>query len=119
LVASLGADTIDCGDPFNHAPVTTTFNAYGLTAGGGKTATLQIDKSVVQVQPNNGASFYRVCYESPTPFVDASGATVTLGLLPSCSAVANVAPCQQSVTKTKAGDVIETVLLPAGDPRFR
>jgi hypothetical protein len=119
LVASLGADTIDCGDPYNHAPSTTTFNAYGSAASGTKTATMQIDKAVVQAQPNNGAAFYRVCYESPTPFRDRTGVTVTLGLLPDCNTVANVAPCVASVSKTQAGDVREVLRLPAGDPRFR
>jgi hypothetical protein len=119
LAASLGADAIDCGDPYNHAPSTTTFNAFGATAAGTKTATVRIDKVVVQAQPNNGVSFYRVCYESPTSFTDRNGATVTLGLLPDCPAVSGQAPCVVSMTKTKAGDVIETLKLPAGDPRFR
>jgi hypothetical protein len=80
---------------------------------------VRIDKVVVQAQPNNGVSFYRVCYESPTSFTDRNGATVTLGLLPDCPAVSGQAPCVMSMTKTKAGDVIETLKLPAGDPRFR
>jgi hypothetical protein len=120
LVASLGAGSLTCGDTFNHAPIATTFNAFGLTANGAKTATVQIDKVIVQATPNNGVSSYRVCYESPTPFTDRAGNSgVTLGLLPDCSAVSNQAPCVQSITKTKAGDVLETLSLPAGDPRFR
>jgi hypothetical protein len=120
LVASLGADSLTCGDTFNHAPIATTFNAFGLTANGSKTAIVQIDKAIVQATPNNGVSFYRVCYQSPTPFTDRAGNTgVTQGLLPDCSAVSNQAPCVKSITKTNAGDVLETLSLPAGDPRFR
>jgi len=120
LVASLGADSVTCGDTFNHAPIATTFNAFGLTASGSKTAIVQIDKAIVQATPNNGVSSYQVCYQSPTPFTDRAGnAGVTQGLLPDCKAVSNQAPCVDSITKTKAGDVVETLSLPAGDPRFR
>ena len=121
LVASLlGADTLSCGDSYNHASLATTFNAFGLTAAGSKTAIVQIDKAVVQATPNNGVSTYQVCYQSPTPFTDRAGnAGVTQGLLPDCKAVSNQAPCVVSITKTKAGDVLETLSLPAGDPKFR
>jgi hypothetical protein len=119
LVASLGVDAISCGDTFNHAPATTTVNSFSFTANG-KLAVVTIDKSIVQQTPNNGVSFYQVCYEGDAPFTPRGGGPqVTLGLLPDCKNVSGAPPCLQSVTKDKAGDVVETLLLPGGDPKYR
>jgi hypothetical protein len=121
LLLSLGQDapgTLDCGDSFNHAPSVGIGGTYLVTATGIKTLTTTIDKSVVQAEPNNGAAFYKVCFESDEPFVGSAGTIVPPGmpaLLPDCKAVSGVPPCLQSVTKDKAGDVVETVNLPADD----
>jgi hypothetical protein len=72
----------------------------------------------VNQQANNGAAFYQVCYESPTAFKDRFNNTVNLGWLPDCKNVSNVPPCVQSITKDNAGNVLEKVLLPPGDPRL-
>lgn len=62
--------TISCAfSPFDYAddydPNTTV---YTYTGPGSKTVVLTIDKSWVQQTPNNGTSFYQVCYAAPTTF---------------------------------------------------
>jgi hypothetical protein len=120
LLLSLGQDapsTLDCGDSFNHAPSVGIGGTYLVTATNVKTLITTIDKTVVQSEPNNGAAFYKVCFESDEPFVGSDGTVVPPGtpaLLPDCKAVAGP-PCLKSVTKDKAGDVVETVNLPADD----
>jgi hypothetical protein len=102
-----------------------------------KTNVIVIDKEIVQVTPENGASKYRVCYTSPEPFkdrfgndapVDTSengpteyfGETWYIGLLPDCGSKKNpVPPCVVSWTGEGAGDRIGTFLTPAGDPGYR
>ena len=106
LLVSLGADTVDCKDTFNHAPSAVTVDSVGLD--GAKTVTLRIDKVVDQQQANNGVSFYEVCFKRPGE---------PEFLLPACGAADP--PCIAAKTKTKAGDVLVTVNLPAGDPIMR
>ena len=75
-----------------------------------------IAKQAVQQTPNNGASFYAVCYSSATPFTDVNGNSVTTGLLPTCKSTALVPPCVNSITKDNGGQIVETISVPAGDP---
>jgi hypothetical protein len=113
---SLNADSIDCGDSFNHAPGTVSVDS---TSAETKVLTITIDKSAVKAAPNNGVTFYQVCYQSDTEFTDRNGTRTTLGLLPDCPSMPMPAdaPCILSKTKDKAGNVIIMVLLPAGDPK--
>lgn len=113
---SLNADSIDCGDSFNHAPGTFTVDSDSQET---KVVTITIAKSVVKATPNNGVFSYQVCYQSDTQFTDRNGNRTTLGLLPDCPPMPTAAdaPCILSKTKTKAGTVVIRVLLPAGDPR--
>jgi hypothetical protein len=116
FLLSLNADSIDCGDPFNHAPGTVTVDSTSTET---KVVTIRIDKSVVKATPNNGVMSYQVCYESGTPFSDRNGAVTTKGLLPDCPPMPTAAdaPCILSKTKDRAGRVVIRVLLPAGDPK--
>ncbi|MFL6238873.1 MAG: hypothetical protein ACJ735_05190 [Actinomycetes bacterium] len=74
------------------------------------------------------ANTYQVCWQSDQAFKDASGNTVTNGILPTCVASASVRPCVQaewaeveSIDK-RGNPVVDTheieadVLAPAGDP---
>jgi hypothetical protein len=63
----------------------------------------------------SGASAYRVCYEDPTPFRDLAGATVTIGLLPHCSA--KIAPPCVVSQRNVLGNVVVSSNLPVGDPK--
>jgi hypothetical protein len=99
-----------------------------------KTATLTIPKRLVNASPNNGASFFQVCFGSPEPFTTATGAPaqpqgtfdwnadgvpepVLAGLLPSCG----TAPCVSKRNKTGSGDGVIEMRLPSSlaDPKAR
>ncbi len=114
-------DAPDCGsnDQFRHAPEVTTFDDFGLDA-----------NIVFTVSFENASAAglwyvpFEVCYQSQTPFTDYFGNTnVTTGLLPQCGNPV-VAPCVQSITEspdpqgnpTDAGTVVETIVVPPGDP---
>jgi hypothetical protein len=83
----------------------------------------QIDKTVMNRQPNNGASFLQMCFAAPFPFATRPGTPLTpvgdmfVGLLPDCG----VEPCVDSRSKTKAGDGVITAKAPGGpdDPAYR
>jgi choice-of-anchor C domain-containing protein len=111
----------DCGpnDQFRHAPEVTTFDDFGLDA-----------NIVFTVSFENASAAglwyvpFEVCYQSQTPFTDYFGNTdVTTGLLPQCGNPV-VAPCVQSIVETPdpqgnptdAGNVVETIVVPPGDP---
>ncbi len=113
-------NSYSCGDPFRHAPQVTTVTDTGLNANIVYTVTFA-NKAAA------GAWFvpFAVCYQSQTPFKDLYGHTVTTGLLPLCTLLPRpgkplVAPCVQSITELPLyiGNVVEKIVLPAGDPRF-
>jgi hypothetical protein len=101
------------------------FNAAGAAQSTPLTATLRIDKSLVESSGHPGASSWQICYGSTTPFTAVPGTSqqnVTIGgtpgyftgLLPDCTNTQG-APCVQSRNKNNAGDVIVTFLA-FGDP---
>ena len=109
-----------CGDPFRHAPQVTTVTDTGLNA--------NIVYTVTFANKAAAGSWYvpfAVCYQSQTAFKDLYGHTVTTGLLPLCTLLPRpgkplVAPCVESITELPfyLGNVVEKIVLPAGDPRF-
>jgi choice-of-anchor C domain-containing protein len=113
-------NSASCGDPFRHAPQVTTVTDTGLNANIVYTVTFA----------NKAAAGwwlvpFAVCYQSQTPFKDLFGHSVTTGLLPLCTLLPRpgkplVAPCVQSITELPfyLGNVVEKIVLPAGDPRF-
>jgi hypothetical protein len=95
-----------------------------------KTVTSTIDKSVMNAQPNTGASFLQMCFGAPYTFATRPGTTLTgvdtdgngindffYGLLPDCGAP----PCVSSRNKTNAGDGVIVTQAPGGtaDPAYR
>jgi Protein of unknown function (DUF642) len=113
-------NSYSCSDPFRHAPQVTTVTDAGLNA--------NIVYTVTFANKAAAGSWlvpFAVCYQSATPFVDLYGKMVTTGLLPPCTLIPRpgkplVAPCVQSITELPLylGNVVETIVLPAGDPRF-
>jgi large repetitive protein len=108
-----------CGDGFRHAPEVTSVTDTDLDANIVYTITFA----------NSAAAGpwwlpFAVCYQSSTPFIDLYGQTVTTGLLPLCSVPFSKqtveAPCVESINPfpLSAGNVVETIVVPAGDPRF-
>jgi hypothetical protein len=113
-------NSYSCGDSFRHAPQITTVTDTGLNANIVYTVTFA-NKAAA------GSWFvpFAVCYQSQTAFKDLYGHTVTTGLLPLCTLLPRpgkplVAPCVQSIFELPLylGNVVEKVVLPAGDPRF-
>jgi hypothetical protein len=94
----------------------------------GKTVTLTLPKTYVNLVPNNGTPFMDICldvtpdgaaffdtrhYANPTAFPD----QVQIGLIADCSATGGVRPCV-STRKKNAGNEIIVANLPAGDPHL-
>jgi choice-of-anchor C domain-containing protein len=121
IVTTIGpADTApDCGDPYRHAPDVVTFDTEGVTS--------DITFTVTFENASAAGEWYvpfEVCYQSDIPFTDYFGNTdVTTGLLPTCGS-SPVAPCVESITESPdpqgnpsdAGNVVEVILVPPGDP---
>jgi hypothetical protein len=108
-----------------------------------KTNVIVIPASVVKITPENGASKYRVCYSSPTPFRDRTGGMAPVdpwtepdedgnvgpsvyfgetwytGLLPDCAKKNPVAPCVLKWNSGGGGSRVGTFLTPPGDPSYR
>ncbi len=117
----------------------TSASGYTLTDASGtiyEPVTIEIPKQLVDQSPNNGASFYQVCYASTVDFVSASGidapsvgvvpgtstpagggATLYAGLLPDCPSqpTPSDAPCLLSRNKTGSGNVVISFLGGLGD----
>ena len=135
-------------DPYNYSDARQP-NAVWYTYDDGDTQSLKtnvivIDKSVVQLTPENGASKYRVCYSSPVRFTDRNGnlapedpwitadtdgnvgpsvyfgQTWYTGLLPDCgNKKVPPAPCVIGWTGDSAGNRVGTFVTPPGDPSYR
>jgi hypothetical protein len=132
--------TISCDfAPYNYPAArqpNTVWYVYDDGGGSAKTNVIVIDKSVVQVTPENAASKYRVCYASPDRFKDRFGndapadtsaggpsayfgATWYMGLLPDCATKNPTPPCVVSWTGDSKGNRIGKFVTPAGDPSYR
>lgn len=102
----ISVEGLDCPG-YNESSAVVTFDVTGTRT---KTVTIVVPKAGLN------ASKMQVCFSSPTPFVDRSGALVNLGLLPDCKVA--VAPCVTSIKV--AGSTIEAIFqTPAGDPKGR
>lgn len=107
-----------CGQPAGGTPEpalgsVVTFNVTSR----GKTVTMTLPRSYVNLVPNNGTPFMDICLDVPagSEFVDKFGHTVTTGLLPDCSSTRTTV-CIASRGKNAGNEVI-SMLLPPGDPR--
>jgi hypothetical protein len=125
LSNGIGVD-IDCGGYDELTATQTVIDGPNRA----KTVTSTIDKSVMNAQPNNGASFLQMCFGAPYEFTPRPGSTLTpvdtngdgvkdffYGLLPDCGA----APCVASRNKTNAGDGVIVTKTPVSalDPAYR
>jgi choice-of-anchor C domain-containing protein len=109
-----------CGDQFRHAPQVVTVTDTALNA--------NIVYTVTFANKSAAGSWlvpFAVCYQAQTPFTDLFGRSVTTGLLPVCTLIPRpnkplVAPCVQSITELPLyrGNVVETIVVPPGDPKF-
>jgi hypothetical protein len=107
-----------CNDPFRHAAQYTTVTESGLNSG-----------SIVFTVTFANASAsgfwlipFAVCFQSNVPFTNLFGQSVTTGLLPLCPFKKTVVgPCVQSISELPfgIGNVVETLIIPSNDPKFR
>jgi YVTN family beta-propeller protein len=109
LSLSLGQQTVSCGTAPAGPEQVTTYSTTTFTASS-LTGTLTVDGET-------STSGFKVCFSSSTPFKDKQGNSVTSGDLPTCGAVGNVAPCIVS-TAISGGNLVATLSVPPGDPRF-
>jgi len=108
LSLSVAIEPLDCAGYVESSSVA-TFSVTNRS----KVVTITLAKNAV----THSVSTYQVCYSSPTPFVDRTGATTSgPALLPDCDVAA--APCVQSRDVVR-GAVRLTFAAPAGDPKGR
>jgi hypothetical protein len=102
----VAVEPLDCPG-YTETSAVVTFDVSGTRT---KSVTITVPKAGLKVAK------MRVCFSSPTPFINRSGQTVNLGLLPDCSAAA--APCVSSIkiVKSEIRTIFQT---PAGDPKGR
>ena len=119
---SVNPGNLDCGDSDRHAPTVTTVTDIGLNPRDALKITVTFKRGAL-VGPTGAP--VEVCYQaSPdAPFVDLEGQTVTLGLLPLCRTLAQrppkVGPCANVVNPNNTHGVIERLVVPTGDPRYK
>jgi hypothetical protein len=130
ITVSAGAATYTCAGvspPFSDAFSFTASDAHGAPLKIEGTVPQEFPKSFVESSGHTGASGWQICYSAlwpnyptaPPPFtalpgtsgtVTLGGVTFETGLLPDCPNTnpQGSAPCVQSRTKDKAGDVVVT-----------
>jgi hypothetical protein len=126
ITASASAATYTCGGvspPFSDAFSFAIYSAAGTPLKIPVTIPQEFPKSFVQSTGHTGASGWQICFGSTqgfeanaVPGTYTSGVTIdgvtgyNTGLLLDCMSTQGVAPCVQSRTKDKAGDVVVTYL---------
>ena len=106
--------TTGCGVPA-YVPATIRFDSNGVSD---IVVTHRVPKALDHQTPENGAGNREVCYASPIPFQDQTGATVNQGLLPDCDPEAPVAPCVALRAKDSA-DLVLAIRVPSNDPVWK
>jgi hypothetical protein len=107
-----------CNDPFRHAAQYTTVAENGLTPGSIVFTVTFTNSSA----PGYWWVPFAVCFQSNVPFTNLFGKSVTTGLLPLCPLRnTGVGPCIKSISELPfgIGNVVETVVIPSNDPKFR
>ncbi len=93
----------------------------GTSTGGQRTVLFTLFSAYVTKPANK----YDACFQSTLPFTTKSGLPAVpgggyyTGLLPDCARTAPVAPCEVASDRTRAGDIVMTLIAPPGDPRAR
>lgn len=114
LAVGRTGQTHACGQPL-YVQAAIRFESEGVRD---LVATHRVSKSLDHATTQNGADNIGVCYQSPKPFTDRDGATVMSGLLPTCDAVGDAAPCILHRRKNRA-DAVVALRLPFGDPTWK
>ncbi len=115
-----GANTLDCGDGFRHAP--TVINEVDTLVPGPSSIT-EIDtfKASSGTTGKGIAGFlFWICFRTSQPsqtFKDLFSKTTNQGLLPICNPFAvNRGPCVNYIVPAVGGNIVEKLTYPVGDP---
>jgi hypothetical protein len=115
-----GALLKDCPpDKFRHLPDVVTVDSSGGFS------TKQVTFTVMVSKPT-AANNFRLCYNSPNPFIAQGGkpapldpaTNVYFGLLPDCTSSSGPPPCQLSKVKTTTTTAQLVALVPGSDPKL-
>jgi hypothetical protein len=114
-----GSTALNCGDNFRHAPIILNeSNTFKAGSGSITTTDTFLNKNGIPGKGLEGL-LYAICFESNNPFVDASGKSVTLGLLQICNPFKpGPGPCVNWILPGAGGTIVEKVTYPAGDPKY-
>jgi hypothetical protein len=116
-----GATGLSCGDSFRHAPRVITETDSFSTGSSSITSTETFAAKDGTAGKGLAGLFFWVCFQSSPghPFVDATGHSTTLGLLPLCNPFKpGAGPCVNFILPAPGGKVVERVTYPVGDPRM-
>jgi hypothetical protein len=102
----VAVEPLDCPG-YAETSAVVTFDVSGTRT---KSVTITVPKAGLKVAK------MQVCFSSPNAFLNRSGQTVNLGLLPDCSIAA--APCVTSIKVVK-NEIRAIFQAPAGDPKGR
>lgn len=108
--------TLDCAGYVE----TSDLIAFDVTTSNGTTPSARsktLTMTLAAVDVTKSASKYEVCWFSPAAFTTKSGASATIGLLPTCASRNPVPPCIVSKALDKAKNLVIVVSAPPGDPR--
>jgi hypothetical protein len=114
-----GGTVLNCGDNFRHAPrIIDESNTFAAGAGSITTTDTFLNKNGIPGKGLEGL-LYAVCFQSTNSFVNASGKSTTLGLLPLCNPFKpGPGPCVNWILPGAGGTIVERLTYPVGDPRF-
>ena len=116
-----GGTGLSCGDSFRHAPRVITETDSFNTGSSSITSTETFLAKDGTTGKGLAGLFFWVCFKSSPghPFVDATGHSTTLGLLPLCNPFKpGAGPCVNYILPAPGGKIVERVTYPVGDPRM-
>lgn len=114
---TVGTDDGACGAQLQTTSKSRAVTVDSVATDRTVTVYIQLDKSKVNEAAPNGVGKVVICHESPKPFTDRNGNTVTSGHLPVCLTATSAGPCVVETHKTGAGDFYATIRQPGGDPK--
>jgi hypothetical protein len=115
-----GANTLDCGDGFRHAPSVISESDTLVPGSSSITETDTFKAATGTKGTGIQGLFFWVCFRTSQPsqtFKDLFGKTTNQGLLPICNPFhVGAGPCVNYVIPAAGGNIVEKLTYPVGDP---